>query len=692
MRKFLVTAFAVALSVPGLAPARSQAILGPTPKKVDAWAWCGVHPDDPSAQATANSMATVAGIDATFGPCYLPPPGYTPEDPGVEGQDTPYRYVSPETYRRLLLINAQAGMKTVVYDNRVWDPNPTVRNAAVAFWTPYLANIAAWDLGDEFDPNNPLDPNQWNILIERWNRVRGDVSVRTGIQPFTNHLESALDLALKDLPGANQLLSFTHYPPDLGVSTAKRLDSKVQTLMCGVNTFKHLIFNPTPEKILDDMAQLVAAGCDRFLVFGGFVVYDNGATRGGAGQAAYGNQSIVDTSGAPTTWAVAVFEGQGDSTYKPAGPARLLETRPGLATIDAQSNGLGVRPDGTTTELQVAGRGGVPASATSAVLNITATNEAGAGFLTAYPCGTARPNAAQVNYLPSIDVANAVFVKLDATGKVCIFNSVQTDLVVDINGYNPTGASYVPLSPARVLETRGGYSTIDGQYNGVGFRGGGSVTELQVTGRGGVPAGASEAVLNVTATEVRADGFVTVFPCNGSPPTASNLNYTAGSTVTNSVVAALRDDGRVCFFTSQDIDLVVDVNGFYPKAATFVSVVPTRFLDTRIAPPLPVEGAELFPGFRDSNPPLILQVAGRNGVPSTAKAAVLNVTVTEPSHAGFVTVYPCGTTRPLASNINFNAGATVANLVVAQIGNAGAVCIFKSVGTHIIVDVNNFHP
>jgi len=213
-----------------------------------------------------------------------------------------------------------------------------------------------------------------------------------------------------------------------------------------------------------------------------------------------------------------------------------------------------------------------------------------------------------------------------------------------------------------------------------------------VTGRGQVPSNASEVVLNVTATNVAADGYITVFPCNGSPPTASNLNYTAGSTVTNAVVAALRNDGRVCLFTLSNVDLVVDVNGYYPTTAAFVSLSPTRFLDTRIAPPPPVTDIELDPAGRDANPPLILQIAGTSAVPDTAQAAVLNVTVTDPQKPGFVTVYPCGTPRPTASNINFNAGATVANLVVAQIGNRGAVCIYKSVATQIIVDVTNFYP
>src|SRR5262245_23106730 len=187
MRKLMVAAIVAAAVVPCVASTRAEAALNPVPKKIDAWAWCGVHPDDPSAQAAANSMAVAAGIDATFGPCYPWFFGYSPQEPGVEGQHTPYRYVSPQTYRRLLDINANAGMKTVVYDNRVWDDNPMVRQQAIDFWMPVKDHIAAWDLGDEFNP--AADDGEWDILVERWNIVRQFVTPATGIQPYTNHLE-----------------------------------------------------------------------------------------------------------------------------------------------------------------------------------------------------------------------------------------------------------------------------------------------------------------------------------------------------------------------------------------------------------------------------------------------------------------------------------------------------------------------
>jgi len=136
--------------------------------------------------------------------------------------------------------------------------------------------------------------------------------------------------------------------------------------------------------------------------------------------------------------------------------------------------------------------------------------------------------------------------------------------VVDVNGFFPAVSSFVSLVPARVLESRSGVgSTVDGLFSGLGVRGAGSVTELVVGGRGGVGVDVSAVVLTVTVTEPGDAGFVTVFPCGSSRPLASNVNFVAGATVANSVVAGVGPGGRVCLFTSASTHLVVDVNGYF---------------------------------------------------------------------------------------------------------------------------------
>jgi hypothetical protein len=659
----------------------AEAALGDVPEHADTWAWCGVHPDDPTAAKAATSMATVAGIDATFGPCYGPPPGYTPAEPGT-------RYVAPEVYRRLVDINAAAGMKTVVYDKRVWSDDPGERAAAVEFWAPVLDDIEAWDLGDEFQWTLP----EWDVLVHRWNVVLTTVTPLTGIRPFTNHWIPSLPAALEDLPTQDELVSFTRYTDDLGASVARQYDSIAKTMMCGINTYDHLGLTPTPDKIRQGMRDLADAGCDQFLVFGGELVYDDTAT--------YGTKSIVDAQGNATDWAVAVWEGSGRAAYTSIVPARVLETRAGLPTADGIDQGIGRRAATQTTKLQITGRAGVPATATSAVVNVTAINAELDGFLTLYPCDEARPNASQMTYAAATDTASAVATKLAGDGSVCLYTSVAVDLAVDVNGYAPNGSSFVPLRPARLIETRQEptLTTVDGLYQGVGFRGGGSTTELQVTGRGGVPAGSAAVALSVTATNVKADGYITIFPCTPERPNASHVNVTVGRTTTNSVIAPLRDDGRLCVFTLGDIDLVVDVTGYFGPRPALVSVLPQRLLDTRLGGVAPVgTPAAQTPAVgngaaRGTDQPIILPVAGTGNVPANAPAVVVNLVATGATEAGFLTVYPCGTRRPLASNLNFAAGATVANMVVAQVGNRGSICIHRSKPVDVIVDLTNFYP
>jgi len=110
----------------------------------------------------------------------------------------------------------------------------------------------------------------------------------------------------------------------------------------------------------------------------------------------------------------------------------------------------------------------------------------------------------------------------------------------------------------------------------------GSTLELGVTGAAGVPVDASAVVLNMTVVNARAAGFVTVYPCGEALPTASNLNFVAGQTVPNLVIARPGVGGRVCVFADAGVDVLADVAGFFPAGSDYSPVVnPTRILDTR---------------------------------------------------------------------------------------------------------------
>jgi CotH kinase protein/Bacterial Ig-like domain/Lamin Tail Domain/Chitobiase/beta-hexosaminidase C-terminal domain/Fn3 associated len=247
-------------------------------------------------------------------------------------------------------------------------------------------------------------------------------------------------------------------------------------------------------------------------------------------------------------------------------PARVLDTRsPGGSTIDSAHQQTGRVAAGTTYELPITGRAGVPTGAATAVLNVTAVNPSEGGYVTVYPCGEARPDASNLNFVAGAVIPNAVWARVGGGGRVCLYTSAETDLLVDVSGYFASATSLRSLSaPGRLLDTRSPDGrTIDGRNQATGRVAAGNVYELPVGDRAGVPAGAKTVVLNVTAVNPSAAGYITVYPCGEARPDASNLNYVEGSVVPNAVIARVGNGGKVCFYSDAETDLLVDVSGYF---------------------------------------------------------------------------------------------------------------------------------
>jgi hypothetical protein len=208
-----------------------------------------------------------------------------------------------------------------------------------------------------------------------------------------------------------------------------------------------------------------------------------------------------------------------------------------------------------------------------------------------------------------------------------------------------------------------------------------------------IPAGASAVALNITAVTPSLPGFITVWPCDVARPDASNLNYVTGGAVANSVIAPVGASGKVCFYSNQATDFLVDITGWFSGSTngieTFVGATPRRVIDTRnaIGGPkvriaaggtisIPLAGASMQ---RSDGSPV--------AIPTDATAVALNVTAVLPSQAGFFTVWPCGAPMPVASNVNFTRGSVVANGVVTSLGAGGAVCLYSDQQSDVLVDV-----
>lgn len=259
-----------------------------------------------------------------------------------------------------------------------------------------------------------------------------------------------------------------------------------------------------------------------------------------------------------------------------------------------------------------------------------------------------------------------------------------------------TTDGYTALTPQRVLDTRLETSLTEGEK--VAGKG---TLDLTLAGVGDVPLAADvdSVALNLTVTGPESAGYITVFPTAvaAEPPIASSLNFATGQTIANAVIAKLGDGGQVTLFNGgkEPVHIIADVVGYFATdqgaGQDFSGLAATRMLDTRTT-----QGGD---GPVNGKNEIELDVTtGEPGEPpagpdnSVVKAVVLNVTVTNTFNPGHLTVWPGGAEGdppPTTSVLNFDAGQTVATLVVATVGTDGDVHIYNgSVGrTDIIADV-----
>jgi alpha-tubulin suppressor-like RCC1 family protein len=247
---------------------------------------------------------------------------------------------------------------------------------------------------------------------------------------------------------------------------------------------------------------------------------------------------------------------------------------------------------------------------------------------------------------------------------------------------------YISLAPSRLLDTGSGVGADQAAVAAYG------TIHLQVSGRGGVPAsGVSAVVLNVTVTAPTKAGFLSVYGEGDALPGTSNLNFVVAQTVPNLIITAVGTDGKVALHNSSGgtVQLVADVSGYYRSGAptvagTFGSLSPSRLLDIRTG----VGAAKIAVAAGGT---VHLQVNGSGGVPASGvSAVVLNVTVTEPTKAGIMSVYGDGDALPGTPNLNFVAAQTVPNLVIAAVGIDGKVAFHNGSGgtVQLVADVSGY--
>ncbi len=251
--------------------------------------------------------------------------------------------------------------------------------------------------------------------------------------------------------------------------------------------------------------------------------------------------------------------------------------------------------------------------------------------------------------------------------------SAHSDIGAVDADYGPFYGLYNPITPNRIYDSRPIALPL----------GPGETRNILVDGLGGIPRyRASTVAVNVTVTNTTDTSHLSVWAAGGTPSATSSLNWDAGDTQANFVVASVGEGGAIAVRNnSGTAHVILDVVGWFereytPQSVGFTPLPPTRALDTRTTTPI-------GPGEQRS-----LVVAGLHGVPADAIAVAVTLTGVRPSFDTHLTAGAAGLPLPSVSQLNIPGGAVAANLAWIPIGAGGAITIGNNTGeVDVLVDI-----
>ena len=369
--------------------------------------------------------------------------------------------------------------------------------------------------------------------------------------------------------------------------------------------------------------------------------------------------------------------------FVPVTPCRVVDTRSAGGPLVARTNRSFTVPSSGC---------GIPATAQAYSLNVTVVPAGPLSFLTLWPSGQPQPFVSTLNSFAGTVVANAAIVPAGTNGAVSVYVSDQSDVILDIDGYfdtagTATAYSFYPAAPCRVADTRGSA----GEFGGPAL-----VTDQTrdfpiPLSSCGIPATAKAYSLNVTAIpSTNYLGYLTTWPTGSARPLVSTLNSWTGKVVANAALVPAGSNGSVSVFVTDPANVILDTNGYFgqPGGAgelAFYPLTPCRVADTRGA-----QGPFGGPEMDAQTTRAFALPAGGCSVPSTAAAYSLNVTVVPDGPLSFLTAWPAGAARPLVSTLNSFDGSVVANAAIVPAGTNGAISIYVTDRTHVILDINGY--
>jgi uncharacterized repeat protein (TIGR03803 family) len=411
---------------------------------------------------------------------------------------------------------------------------------------------------------------------------------------------------------------------------------------------------------------------DGYLLYAGLLQATNGNFYGTTSEGGTNQLGTVFSFSGPSPTPV---------QFVPVTPCRVVDTRQTHDPIQG----------GTFQFFVVPQLGGcnIPATATAYSLNVTVVPHQPLGYLTIWPSGRPQPDVSTMNSTDGRTKANAAIVPAGASGAVSVYASNTTDLILDIDGYFTTPGSqtyqFYPLTPCRLVDTRG----TDGELGGPRLAAQ-TPRRFPLLMSSCIPTGLNPLAYSLNFTVIpnpsgQPLGYLTVWPAGEMQPGVSTLNNPTATDVANAAIVPAGTGGTggaIDVYPSNTTDLLIDINGYFAAPGTgglsLYPVAPCRVLDTR------QNHGQPFMGKKTVN-----VVGSACAPPSNAAAYVFNATVVPPGSMPYLTLWPDGELRPVASTLNAYDGFITSNMAIVPTTN-GSIDAYAAALTQLILDISGY--
>ena len=255
--------------------------------------------------------------------------------------------------------------------------------------------------------------------------------------------------------------------------------------------------------------------------------------------------------------------------------------------------------------------------------------------------------------------------------------------------YSQTAMQFVAVTPCRVADTR----HAPGEFGGPTMEANSQRSFPIPQSACNIPSTAAAYSLNVTVVpwEHGYLDYVTLWPTGQSQPFISLLNSWDGRTKANASIVPAGTNGAVSVYVTNKTDVVLDIDGYFAPATTstlaLFPLTPCRVADTR-GPTGPLGGPSLVGNQQRIFPVL----ASSCDIPDSAQGGgySLNFTVIPRTTLNYLTVWPTGQLQPYVSTLNAPTGTIVANAALVPAGTAGAISVFVTDNTDLVIDIDGY--